>query len=410
MPKYGDSRAMAEPGKPINFAANQALNVDGNTLELIADSDARLAAYLHLIGNARHSVDIIIYIFDADPAGEAVRAALLAATARGVAVRLVVDCFGANQTSAAFFEPLRQAGGAVLFFSRRWRSSYLIRNHQKMLIVDNDKLLIGGFNLAQSYFANDRVDGWADLCLVLHGPATAAAVDWFTRLYDFTCSADGKWLKLRQMMRSWQVANPPRGKLQWLVGGPTQRLSPWARAIRTDLAMARRVDMVMAYFSPGQGMLRRLGRAARRGSVRLVTAARSDNGATIGAARLLYGFLLRKRAAIFEYQPQRLHMKLIVADNAVYIGSANFDMRSLFVNLEMMLRIDDAALAAQARSLIDAMAAASQEITPHWVRGNASWLIRLRWFLSWFVVNTLDYSVVRRLNFGLETDPEAGQS
>ena len=162
--------------------------------------------------------------------------------------------------------------------------------------------------------------------------------------------------------------------------------------------------MVMAYFSPGQGMLRRMGRAGGRGPVRLITAAKSDNGATIGAARLLYRYLLRKRVTILEYQPQRLHMKLIVVDDIVYIGSANFDMRSLFVNLELMLRIEHSGLAAQARALIDAIADESERVTRDWIKARGGWLTRLRWVLSWFVVSTLDYTVARRLNFGLEVD------
>jgi cardiolipin synthase A/B len=381
--------------------------VDGNRLELVANAEQRLERYLALLAGAKRSIDFIIYVFEADSAGEAVRAALVAAAKRGVCVRMVVDSFGSNLTSDEFFEPIRAAGGAVTFFSRRWRTSYLIRNHQKMLIVDEETLMFGGFNIAESYFVSARLDGWTDLGLVLSGPAAKAMTDWFEQLHDFSVSHDGKWLKLRRMMRDWQLSHPPRGALQWLVGGPTQRMSPWARAIRTDLSIARRIDMVMAYFSPGQGMLRRLGRAARRGPVRLITAARSDNGATIGAARLLYRYLLRKRVAILEYQPQRLHMKLIVADDAVYVGSANFDMRSLFVNVELMLRVEDRNFAQQARAIIDQLAEASEPITHQWIKQRVGLITRLRWTLSWIVVSIIDYSVVRRLNFGLETDPDS---
>src|SRR3546814_11263716 len=99
--------------------------------------------------------------------------------------------------------------------------------------------------------------------------------------------------------------------------------------------------MVEAYFSPGRGMLKRIARAARRKGSRLVLPSRSDNGATVAAARLLYGPLLKRGVEIWEYQPCKLHMKLIVVDDAVYVGSANFDMRSLFLNLEIMLRVED---------------------------------------------------------------------
>lgn len=397
---------MALPLTPSFLPSPDPITVDGNRLELVANAEQRLERYLALIAAAKRSIDFIIYVFEADSAGETVRAALVAAATRGVRVRMIVDSFGSNLTSDQFFEPIRQAGGTVTFFSRRWRTSYLIRNHQKMLIVDEETLMFGGFNIAETYFASARLDGWTDLGLVLSGPAAKAMTDWFEQLHDFSLNHDGKWLKLRRMMRDWQISHPPHGALQWLVGGPTQRLSPWARSIRTDLSVARRIDMVMAYFSPGQGMLRRLGRAARRGPVRLITAARSDNGATIGAARLLYGYLLRKRLAILEYQPQRLHMKLIVADDAVFVGSANFDMRSLFVNVELMLRVEDVEFAKQARAIIDQVVEASAPITRDWIKQRVGLMTRVRWTLSWIVVSIIDYSVVRHLNFGLETGPD----
>jgi cardiolipin synthase A/B len=396
---------MAQSSKIVSLPDGEQLTIGGNRIALLADCDARIGRYIALIDGAVTSVDIMIYIFEDDSVGRRVRDALVAAAARGIVVRIIVDSFGSGETPEDFFESMRNAGISVSFFSRKWRTSYLIRNHQKLLIVDRESLLVGGFNLSQSYFDGCNVEGWSDLGLEVHGGAAAAMADWFERMHDFTQNSDGHWLKLRRLIRGWQLANPQKGAFTWLVGGPTQRLSPWARAIRTDLSLGRRIDMVMAYFSPGQGMLRRLGRAGRRGQVRLITAARSDNGATIGAARLLYSYLLRKRITVMEYQPQRLHMKLVVVDDAVYIGSANFDMRSLFMNLEVMLRIEDAALAAQARALVDHMADTSETITPAWVKARATWLTRLRWILSWFVVSTLDYNVVRRLNFGLEVDP-----
>ncbi|MBA4748976.1 MAG: phosphatidylserine/phosphatidylglycerophosphate/cardiolipin synthase family protein [Sphingopyxis sp.] len=399
-----DSGAVTDARKIIALPDGAPLTIDGHRVQLLADSRSRIDQYIGLIDGAAHSVAIIIYILDDDAVGRRVRDALVAAAARGVDVRLIVDSFGSGDTTDAYFAPLREAGATAAFFSRRWRSTYLIRNHQKLLLVDGDKLFIGGFNLASSYFDNSQAHGWSDLGIIIFGPVAAEMADWFDRLFDFATNHDGQWLKLRRLMRDWHAASRAHRPFRWLMGGPTERLSPWTRQIRTDLTVARRIDMVMAYFSPGRGMLRRLARVARRGPVRIVTAARSDNGATVGAARLLYRYLLRKQVAIFEYQPQRLHMKLIVVDDIVYVGSANFDMRSLFVNLELMLRIEDARLAAQARELIDHMVADSEAVTLDWVKRRGGGLTRLRWILSWFVVSTLDYNVARRLNFGLEDD------
>src|SRR5690606_40224723 len=102
---------------------------------------------------------------------------------------------------------------------------------------------------------------------------------------------------------------------------------------------------------------------ARKGETRLIFPERSDNGATVGAARALYGKLLRSGARIWEFQPCKLHTKLIVLDDVSYLGSANFDMRSLYLNLEIVLKIEDAALAARLRDYFAFHLPASEEIT-----------------------------------------------
>jgi cardiolipin synthase len=193
------------------------------------------------------------------------------------------------------------------------------------------------------------------------------------------------------------------GKLRWLFGGPTRRLSPWARAVRRDMMSARRLDLIAAYFAPSIGMLRRIARIARRGGdARVLTAAKSDNVATIGAARNTYGWLLKRGVRIFEYQPTKLHTKLFVVDDVVHIGSANFDMRSLFLNLEMMLRVDDSGFAAAMRNYVDGEVANAVQITRESHRAQRTFLNRLKWAVSYFIVAIADYRIARGLNFGRE--------
>ncbi len=88
-------------------------------------------------------------------------------------------------------------------------------------------------------------------------------------------------------------------------------------------------------------------------------------------------------------------------DDAVYLGSANFDMRSLFLNLEIMLRIEDAALAERLREYFAHHLPAAEEITPEIYAQRRTLLNRIRWRLSWFLVSVVDYTVSRRLNLGL---------
>src|SRR5206468_4661660 len=165
---------------------------------------------------------------------------------------------------------------------------------------------------------------------------------------------------------------------------------------------ASRLDMIFAYFAPPGAMLRRIGRIGRRGEARIITAAKSDNGSTIAAARHSYSRLLRRHVRIYEYQPARLHTKIAIIDDVVHIGSSNFDYRSFYINLEVMLRIHDAGFAAAMRAYFNRELQDCEWISPavHKKRSNP-WR-RLKWAISHFLVNMLDYTVTRRLNFRAE--------
>ena len=131
--------------------------------------------------------------------------------------------------------------------------------------------------------------------------------------------------------------------------------------------------MIAAYFAPTWAMLRRIGRVGQKGRARIITAAKSDNHATIAAARYTYKNLLRRGVEIFEYTPTKLHSKLVVLDDIVHIGSSNFDIRSLYLNLEMMLRVDDPDFAMMMRHYFEQKISASEQITPLINRKRPSW-------------------------------------
>jgi cardiolipin synthase len=86
-------------------------------------------------------------------------------------------------------------------------------------------------------------------------------------------------------------------------------------------------------------------------------------------------------------------------DDAVYIGSANFDFRSLYINLENMLRIEDAAFARAMRGYFERELSESLQITPELHAERSTALRRLKWRVSHWLVTSMDYTVTRRLNF-----------
>ena len=372
-------------------------SVAGHDLHLVHSPEDRLQAVLTLIQIAKTSVRMFFYMFGSDDTGREVLGALAEAAGRGVRVQLIIDSFGSADTAHSFFDPLVDAGGQYHCFSSRWGVGYFVRNHQKMLIADGEHALVGGFNITDQYFGRAGENSWEDLGLVVSGPEVAHLAKYFDALDGVSKDGTVRFGSTRAIIRSWRPGN---GAIQWLLGGPTNRISPWGRALKHALETAKRLDIVSAYFSPSQTVLRRIAKVTRRkrGS-RLVMAGKTDNGATIGAARLLYRYLLKRKAKIYEYQPRPLHMKLLVIDDAVYIGSANLDVRSLFINLEIMVRVVDAGFASHMRELIDGMVAESVEQTGILLKQRDSYWSRFKAGLAYFLVNSVDYSIGRRLGF-----------
>ncbi|MCL6251476.1 phosphatidylserine/phosphatidylglycerophosphate/cardiolipin synthase family protein [Altererythrobacter sp. KTW20L] len=374
-----------------------AVEAVGLSLEFLPGGPDRLEHLLAMIDGARASLKMVFYIFECDASGGRVRDALAAAAGRGVDVCVIVDGFGAN-AEEEWFAPLVEAGGTFLRFHPKWTRRYLIRNHQKMVIADGRLAMMGGFNVSDAYFASPEAEGWNDLAFTIEGPVVARIEEWFGQLEDWVARPRAQFLAIRRAVREWDAGTGP---VRLLIGGPTRGLSTWARAVGEDLIHCRRMDMMMAYFTPPRRLRRRMRQVASHGQTRLLMAGKSDNGATIGASRLLYRRLLKAGAKIWEFQPTKLHTKLIVLDDAVYLGSANFDMRSLYLNLEIVLRIEDAGLAERMRAHIDHHIAASEAITPQVLAAKGGGLTRLKWMASWLLVGVIDYTVSRRLNLGL---------
>ena len=107
---------------------------------------------------------------------------------------------------------------------------------------------------------------------------------------------------------------------------------------------------------------------------------------------LTYRKLLKSGVRIFEFQPCKLHMKLLVLDDVSYVGSANLDKRSFRINVELMVRIEDAGLAAKLRELIDHMEASSVPMTRERYERESTFINRMRWRFAYWM-SLADYRI-----------------
>ena len=378
--------------------SRRGVTVAGNRIELIEGGEERLRAILEMISGAQESVWVLFYIFNPDWAGRLIRDALVEAARRGVDVKLLIDGFG-SAAQPRFFAGLQESGGETCVFNPSYGARYLVRNHQKLVIADRQRAITGGANIDDTYLSDEGPRHWRDLWVWIDGPCVSCASDYFESLFRWSNRKHSRLKALRRMVGRFSQY---RGAVQWKFSGPLSMKNSWWRSVGRDINRGSELEMIFAYFAPPGAMLRRIGRLGRRGRARIITSAHSDNNATIAAARHSYSRLLRRHVLMYEYEPAKLHTKLAVIDDVVYVGSSNFDYRSLYINLEVMLRVKDAAFAELMRSYFDGEVAQSRWITPDFHRKRANPWRRLKWAVSHFLVNILDYTVTRRLNFRLE--------
>ncbi len=392
--------------KPVEAdLGSRTLKVGDDKLTFLPDGPERFDQLIALIEGAKRSLRLLYYIYMPDKSGAKVLRALLDAIDRGVAVSLLLDGFGSANCPPDYFQALTKKGAHFCRFHPSYGRRYLLRNHQKLALADAEsaspRVMVGGFNVADDYFGTVKQGAWRDIGLIVEGPAAGRLAAYYDELIDWAMAKPARMLVLRRMIFKYSETS---GKLQWQLGGPTAKLSPWGVSTCRDLVTSKDVEMIAAYFAPTFGMLLRIARVGKRGRARVVTAAKSDNHATIAAARFTYNRLLSRGVEMFEYVPTKLHSKLVVLDDVVHIGSSNLDIRSLYLNMELMLRIDDGEFAQMMRGYFEGELAQSVAITPPIQTRRSTLLNRIRWAISFFLVTSLDYGVTRRLNFGLKGD------
>jgi cardiolipin synthase len=364
------------------------------TYNWLCAGDEIFPAMLAAIDAAKKSVCLEIYTYTDSPLGERFREALIRAQARGVRIRVLIDAVGSMSLPDSFWEPLRNAGGEVRQFNPMALKRFWIRNHRKLLVCDERVAFVGGFNVAPEYEGDGVKCGWCDVGLKLEGrlvPQLAVSFDEMFARADFRHK---HFVRLRKLGAKKIVALPTE---QILFSGPGRGRSPIKRALRKDLARAKQVQIIVAYFLPTRRIRRDLMRVARRGGrVQLILAGKSDVLLSMLAAQSLYRRFLSGNVGIYEYQPQILHAKLIIVDDIVYLGSANLDTRSLHINYELMIRFENKTIAKEAREMFSKNLKHCHRVTAEeWRKSHTLWR-RLKQHWAYFLLSRIDPYMARR--------------
>ena len=363
------------------FRVGQSVNgfepVGGNRARLLPDSNASVESMVADIDAAKEHVHLTFYIWLPDNNGLKVVEALKRAAARRVACRAMADGLGSRGLMASkHWQAMRDAGVQVAIalplgnlLLRPFRGRIDLRNHRKILVIDNYITYCGSQNCADPEFLiKAKYAPWVDAMMRFEGPIARQnqllfAGDWMAQVNE----------DLTEVLRQ-PLAPGAAGLTAQVIGtGPTARYSAMPEVFETLMYAARRELVITTpYYVPDEAMQAALCASARRGvATTVIFPARNDSWIVGAASRSYYGELLAAGVRIFEYEGGLLHTKSLTLDGEVtLIGSANMDRRSFELNYENNIQFYDPVLTAEMRRRQDAYLAQSHAVTAEMV---ANW-------------------------------------
>ncbi|MEP7453149.1 phospholipase D-like domain-containing protein [Phyllobacterium sp. SB3] len=364
----------------------------GNNITMLQTGDDAYHAMLEAVGSAQRSILVETYIFDRDKIGLRLADALIAASKRGVEVRVLIDAVGARYSIPSIVGYLSKHGVKVDVFNGNiiigLRLPYAnLRTHRKIFVVDGRIVFTGGMNIRAGFSAEVAgEDNARDTHFCLTGPIVTdlfhiAAEDWrFATNEALTGEA-------------WHIVPPEKQSgepvfIRAVPSGPDRSLEANHKMLMGAFSIAQsRIRIMSPYFLPDRELISALVTAARRGvEVDIVIPSNNNLKLVDRAMTAQFDQILKSHCRIWRASGNFNHSKLLSVDGVwAYVGSSNLDPRSLRLNFEVDLEVMDAEFASKVEGLVQkALDNATPVLLQH-LRARSFWdrlLDRIIWLGS----------------------------
>ncbi|MBG6241593.1 MAG: cardiolipin synthase [Candidatus Symbiopectobacterium sp. Dall1.0] len=324
--------------------------IKGNQLQLLTTFEDTIKGLVRDIDLARSDIEMVFYIWQPGGLVEQVTASLKKAAQRGVTCRILLDSAGSvDFFHSTYPSQMREAGIEVVEalkvnLFRAFLRRMDLRQHRKVVLIDNQIAYTGSMNMVDPrFFKQDAgVGQWVDLMARIEGPITT------TMGIIYCCD----W----EMETGQRLLPPPpdvglmpfeqeRGHtVQVIASGPGYPEDMIHQALLTAVYSARhQLIMTTPYFVPSDDLLHAICTAAQRGvDVSIILPHKNDSVLVGWASRAFFNELFAAGVKIYQFQDGLLHTKSVLVDGQLsLVGTVNLDMRSLWLNFEITLVIDD---------------------------------------------------------------------
>lgn len=373
-------------------AAERALVIDDNTEALLWR--------LRLIENAKERIILVTFEFWDDNSGTDIMAALLAAADRGVQVQVMVDGIGgvARLEGSGHFKELTSHPNAEVRFYNTinllmpWRVNY--RMHDKYLIADDFAYILGGRNIGDLFLGSYAKSYNEDRDILVYetvpgrGSSYCQLVEHFEQVWNLPCckphkgygrakgELPGHYLWLQQEYKEafgevdWFLETQETDGLTLLSGeiGPRNKKPLVWQALVDRMQGESDVLMITPYIICSRDMYRDMEALSEQGTELSVIINAVESGANpFGCTDYLNqkGRILDVGAEVCEYWgDQSLHTKtVLLGEHTSIVGSCNIDMRSIYLDTELMLVIESSQITKELREYAEEMKSKSKIVT-----------------------------------------------
>lgn len=359
--------------KKIDDLCNNRMGIpalSGNELQLMDKPEIILRNIVQDIEQAHSHIRMVFYIWHTGGLADSVGSALIRAAKRGVHVELLLDSAGSYRFFRSHWVSMlktagveiRQALGVSLFrvFFRRLD----LRQHRKIVVIDDRIAYTGSMNLIDpAFFKREaRVGKWIDVMLRVTGPTVnlLSAI----HAWDWEVETGKRNLPmLPECLLDEARRTPP---IQVVPSGPGMPDKLIQQVLTLAINQATRsLCITTPYLVPSDEILEELVMTAQRGvRVDIIIPKKNDSVMVQWASRAFYDELLNAGVHIYEFYGGLLHTKSVVVDESYcLLGTVNLDMRSLWLNFELTLAIDDPTFTRNLHQLQQNYIRASTEIT-----------------------------------------------
>lgn len=329
----------------MNLKNADSIFSEDNKVEYFSSGAQMLEQLKKDLLSAKHTINILFYIFANDKTGKQIKDILIQKAKEGVKVKLLYDAIGSLKTHKYQFIKLKKAGGEVEeFFPAfmglkilNFRANY--RNHRKIVVIDGKIAYTGGMNLRNDHMGlKKRVSPWRDCHIKIEGSAVYSLQNIFISDWRISRKIPEKnnyFLNDDYFSSDIKKGNTP---MQIVASGPTinDERKIEEMMIKMIMSAKKSIKIQSPYFVLDDELKNALKIALLCGiKVDIVVPKKPDKWFVYFATLSYLNEMQKMGANVYLYHGF-IHTKaLVVDDDVLTMGSCNMDIRSFALNFEV---------------------------------------------------------------------------